>query len=332
MSNEQPSAAEGRGAAPRGSARRDSDRRDSDHSAAARRDSDHHPAGPRAPWAESLTNAAKGALIGAANTIPGVSGGTLAVVTGIYDRLVGAIGRFFGGPGGWRANLRFLVPIAIGVVVGVLAFARVIDYFLENHPDQTAFFFIGLILGSLPFIVKVGFGGVLKPIYLLPFLVTFGVLLGMALAGRPPQTEPITVLTVGSALVLLAGGVLSSATMVIPGISGSFILLVIGLYSTVIAAARDLDVAILGVFAVGVGIGIVVIAKLISFLLGRFHGFTYAAICGLVVGSVVTLWPGAPQTFGAVALDLLVFAAGFAAAYFLGSGTKTDRSTPAAEE
>jgi putative membrane protein len=266
-------------------------------------------------------NAAKGALIGAANTIPGVSGGTLAVVTGIYDRLVDAIAHFFGGPGGWRANLRFLAPVAAGVAVGILGFARIVDFFLQRYPDQTAFFFIGLILGSLPFIVKTGFAGRLRWSYLLPFLLTFGILLGMALAGRPPQTEPITTVTPLTALAIFGGALVSSATMVIPGISGSFILLVIGLYSTLIAAARDINLAVLGVFFLGAGIGIIVIAKFISFLLARYHGVTYAAIVGLVLGSVATLWPGTPPGLLVALIDLGVFAAGFAAAYFLGSGT-----------
>lgn len=272
---------------------------------------------------EPVVHAAKGALIGAANTIPGVSGGTLAVVTGIYDRLVDAIAHFFGGTGGWRANLRFLIPIALGVAVGILGFARVVDFFLQRYPDQTAFFFIGLILGSLPFIVKTGFGGRLRWSYLPPGLITFAVLLSMALAGRPPQSEPITTVTALTALVLFGGGLVSSATMVIPGISGSFILLVIGLYSTLIAAARDINLAVLGVFAVGAGVGIILISKFISFLLARFHGVTYAAIVGLVLGSVVTLWPGMPPGLLAGLVDLAVFAGGFAAAYFLGSGTTT---------
>jgi putative membrane protein len=270
---------------------------------------------------EPVVHAAKGALIGAANTIPGVSGGTLAVVTGIYDRLVDAIAHFFGGAGGWRANLRFLIPIAIGVGVGILGFARVVDFFLRRYPDQTAFFFIGLILGSLPFIVKTGFGGRLRWRYLPPGLITFAVLLSMALAGRPPQSEPITTVTALTALVLFGGGLVSSATMVIPGISGSFILLVIGLYSTLIAAARDINLAVLGVFAAGAGVGIVLISKFISFLLARFHAVTYAAIVGLVLGSVVTLWPGTPPGLLAGLVDLAVVAGGFAAAFFLGSGT-----------
>ena len=269
-----------------------------------------------------VINAAKGALIGAANTIPGVSGGTLAVVTGIYDRLVEAIAHFFRGPGGWKANVRFLLPVVIGVAFGILAFARVVDYFLRTFPDQTAIFFIGLILGSLPFIVKTGLSGRLRPIYILPGLVTFGALVAMALAGRPPQTEPITSVTALTALVLFGGGALSSATMVIPGISGSFILLVIGLYSTLITAARDLDLAVLGVFMAGAVLGIIVISKLISFLLERYHGVTYAAIVGLVLGSTVTLWPGAPPSLPAALLDLAVFAVGFAAAYVLGTDGK----------
>ncbi len=272
---------------------------------------------------EPVVNAAKGTLIGAANTIPGVSGGTLAVVTGIYDRLVEAIAHFFRGPGGWKANVRFLTPVVIGVAIGILAFARVVDFFLQNYPDQTAFFFIGLILGSLPFIVKTGLVGRFRPAYVPAGVLPFGVLLVMALAGRPPQTEPITTVTAVTALILFGGGALSSATMVIPGISGSFILLVIGLYSTLITAARDLDAAVLGVFMTGAVLGIIIISKLIAFLLERYHGVTYTAIVGLVLGSTVTLWPGAPESVGIAAIDAAVFAAGFAAAYFLGTGEKT---------
>lgn len=281
---------------------------------------------------EPVANAAKGALIGAANTIPGVSGGTLAVVTGIYDRLVNAIAHFFRSPGGWKANLRFLVPVGIGVAVGILIFARIVDFFLQNYPEQTAMFFIGLILGSLPFIVRTGFAGRFRAVYALPAVLTFGILLAMALAGRPPQTEPITSVTVVTALVLFGGGALSSATMVIPGISGSFILLIIGLYSTLIAAARDIDLAVLGVFAAGAGIGIIVIAKFISFLLARYHAITYAAIVGLVLGSIVTLWPGMPAGIGVAILDLGVLAVGFAAAYLLGSGGKARMAGAGAPE
>ncbi|NBB89844.1 MAG: DUF368 domain-containing protein [Spirochaetes bacterium] len=272
---------------------------------------------------EPVVNAAKGALIGAANTIPGVSGGTLAVVTGIYDRLVEAIAHFFRGPGGWKAHAHFLAPVVIGVAVGILAFARVVDFFLRSYPDLTAFFFMGLILGSLPFIVQTGFAGRFRPAYVPAGMLTFGVLVAMALSGRPPQTEPITAVTMVTALILFGGGALSSATMVIPGISGSFILLVIGLYSTLIAAARDLDAAVLGVFMAGAVLGIIIISKLIAFLLERYHGITYAAIVGLVLGSTVTLWPGAPESYAVAAIDLAVFAAGFAAAYFLGTGGKT---------
>lgn len=272
---------------------------------------------------EPVVNAAKGALIGAANTIPGVSGGTLAVVTGIYDRLIEAIAHFFRGPGGWKANVRFLAPVVMGVAVGILAFARVVDFFLQSYPDQTAFFFIGLILGSLRFIVKTGLAGRFRPAYLPAGILTFGVLVAMALAGRPPQTEPITTVTVVTAFILFGGGALASATMVIPGISGSFILLIIGLYSTLITAARDLDAAVLGVFMAGAVLGIIIISKLIAFLLERFHGVTYAAIVGLVLGSTVTLWPGTPETVAVAAVDVTVFAAGFAAAYFLGTGERT---------
>ncbi|TVR54300.1 MAG: DUF368 domain-containing protein, partial [Spirochaetaceae bacterium] len=102
----------------------------------------------------SLFNALKGITIGMANIIPGVSGGTIAVVTGVYDELVDAFGNFFSSEGGWRRNLFFLTPVVIGILIGNVALARLIGYLFEVAPGPTNFGFIGLILGSAPYLVK----------------------------------------------------------------------------------------------------------------------------------------------------------------------------------
>jgi putative membrane protein len=274
-----------------------------------------------------VINALKGSLIGAANTIPGVSGGTIAVITLLYDDLIAAISGFF--KTGWKKNLLFLLPIVIGVVVGIVLFAQVVDYFLENHPMQTAFFFMGLILGSVPFLVKITLKEAFKPIYLVPFVISFGLLIWMSIAGRPPLSEPITQLTLAVAVPIFLTGVISSATMIIPGVSGSFIMLLIGMYSTFIRAAKDLNLPILAVLVPGFIVGIVLVSKVINLLLTRYHGITYWAIIGLVLGSVIAIWPrddaGAwtvPDSAVMIVTGIAALVVGFLLAYFLGSERK----------
>lgn len=284
-----------------------------------------------------VVNALKGTLIGAANTIPGVSGGTIAVITRLYDDLIASVGGFF--RTGWKRNVRFLLPILLGVAVGIGVVAQGIDYLLVTFPLQTAFFFMGLILGSVPFLMRITLRERFRPIYALPFALTFAILLVMSLVGRPPASEPITELTLASGLLIFGAGVVASATMVVPGISGSFVLLLIGMYSTFIRAVGDLNIPVLAVLLPGFAVGIVLVSKGIGFLLSRFHGVTYWAIIGLVLGSVVAIWPRGdggtwllPAGFAGIASGVAAFVVGFVLAYYLGSDRKerhTADSAPA---
>ncbi len=270
---------------------------------------------------KSIINALKGVLIGIANTIPGVSGGTIAVVTGIYDRMIGAVGGFFREHGGWKANLLFLGPVVIGVALGILGFARIVDYFLQNYPEQTALFFMGLIAGSVPFLVKQSVKDRFRWWYLIPFVICLAAVLIMRFAGEPPASEPITILSAYAVVMVLLSGIISAAAMIIPGISGSFILLLIGMYSTFISAASERNLAVLGIFVVGSGVGIVLVAKVINLLLKHFHEPTYFAIIGLVLGSLAAIWPGLAG--GAMSIvSVVVFVVGFTAAFVLGSDRK----------
>lgn len=282
-------------------------------------------------------NAFKGALIGAANTIPGVSGGTIAVVTRLYDDLIASVGTFF--KTGWKKNTAFLLPVVAGIVLGIGLFAQIVDYFLVSYPEQTAFFFMGLILGSVPFLIKVTLREQFKPAYAIPFVVCAGILVVMAVAGRPPATEPITELTLTAGLLVFLAGIVSSATMVIPGVSGSFVLLLIGMYSTFIRSVRDLNLALLAVLVPGFIVGIVLVSKIINYLLSRYHGVTYSAIIGLVLGSLASLWPRTeaggwilPHGALEIATGIGVFVVGFLLAYFLGSERKERTSTIGHEE
>jgi putative membrane protein len=275
-------------------------------------------------------NALKGSLIGAANTIPGVSGGTIAVVTRLYDELIAAVSGFV--RTGWRKNLAFLAPIIVGVAAGIVLFARIVEFFMEGYPAQTAFFFMGLILGSVPFLTKITLRERFRGWYLVPFVISFGVLIAMAAAGRPPSGEPVVEITLANVMLVFLAGVVSSATMIIPGVSGSFVLLLIGMYSTFIEAASTLNMGVLAVLVPGFLVGIVAVSKLIHFLLLRFHGVTYWGIIGLVLGSVPVIWTQADvgswlgdAGAAGVITSLLAIAGGFLLAYFLGSSRKEQR-------
>lgn len=288
----------------------------------------------------SIANGLRGVCIGIANTIPGVSGGTIAVVVGVYDELIFAVSNVLTDRGRRRHHLLVLLPVVIGVLAGILGFARIIDHFMTTRPDETVFFFIGLILGGVPFLLRKTAASSaaapgdeargseidrrrtrVSPWHLLPFGISFTLLLCMAFAERPAPTPPITQLTVLSAIAVFATGVISAATMVIPGVSGSFVLLLIGMYTTFIAAARDANAAVLGVFLLGAVSGIALVSRLIAYLLRRFHGYAYSAILGLVLGSVFMLWPevsGETSLIGAA----VALPAGVGTALLLGSGRK----------
>ena len=262
-----------------------------------------------------------GCLIGVANIIPGISGGTIAVVTGIYEPLLARISGFFTAYGGWRSNLRFLAPVVLGVLLGAVGFAHLIGMLLEQLPEQTMLFFLGLILGSVPFLARRALRGRPHPVALSPFLVTLALTVAMALADRPPVGEPLRELTLATLVQLFGTGIVSATAMVVPGVSGSFLLLLIGMYSTFIAAIRELNIALLAAFLTGTAFGIVATAKLVTFVLKRFPAPSYAAILGLVLGSSLALWPGISSPLsGLTGLGAAVL--GFVAADRLGAGRR----------
>ena len=194
--------------------------------------------------------------------------------------------------GGWQKNLAFLGTVVIGLLLGIAVLASVIDFFLETFPSQTVFAFLGLILGSLPYIVSVSGIRKPKPSYLLIGAAAFALVAVMALAPSPGETEPLRELTLVTAALVFGTGIISAATMVLPGISGSFVLLLIGMYSTFITGFKEFNLPILIVYFLGAVVGIGVMARVMRWLFSRFHQITYAAIIGLVLGSIVSMWPG----------------------------------------
>lgn len=264
----------------------------------------------------------RGIVIGIANIIPGVSGGTMAVSMGIYDKLIGAVSNLFKD---FKRNLLFLLPLLIGMGVGIVGFGKLLEYLLEYHVLATCLTFVGLILGGVPILwvhlkgsVSKKPGGRLGGAEVACFALLLAVGVGLPLLQGSESAVKAMSLSVGSAVILFLLGVIASATMVIPGVSGSMVLMVLGYYSTILAQVTGLldsllarDWAALGhcvgllvPFGIGVVLGIFLIAKIIEWLFKKFPTQTYAAIIGLIVSSpfAILYSSGALARFSAAGL------------------------------
>ena len=248
-----------------------------------------------------------GVLFGLANVIPGVSGGTMAVVFGVYERLIGILSDPIKGI---RKEWKFILVFGVGAVIGILAFGKLMNWLLERYPSQSAMFFVGVILGSLPMLFKSSFvrDGKARVTAgtLIAFLVGFAIMIPMIAAGNTDEAKAaakagaaLGSVNVGQALLMVLYGVIASSTMIIPGISGSFVMLLLGVYGKIIAAVAALTssnlmsaVILLIPFGIGVVLGLVFCSKLIKFLLKKYPNITYAAIFGFVVGSIGCVFPG----------------------------------------
>lgn len=251
---------------------------------------------------EFIVNIVKGMMIGIANVIPGVSGGTMAVSLGIYDRLIGCISEL---TKRFRESISFLIPILIGCALGIAGFTYAIEYLLSKHTFVTCMAFVGLILGGLPMLyqslrrkMQASRGGI-GVFGVLAFLLAFAVSAGLPMLKTGEEALTVIPASAANMAILFVLGIVASATMVIPGVSGSMMLMIFGYYYGIVNtitgfldALRAADVAalkdgllLLVPFGIGVLLGIVLIAKLISFLFERFGVQTYCAILGLVIAS-----------------------------------------------
>ena len=279
----------------------------------------------------------RGAVIGVSNIIPGVSGGTMAVSMGIYDRVIYAVNNLFKQ---FKKNFKDLLPIIIGVLIGLFAFAALIGTLLGTKSNEipltrlpTNFAFIGLILGGLPAIYKrVNMKSAKLPGVIL-FLVFLALVVVLPLL-NPPEARTVDH-SIGTILLMIPLGAIASSTMVIPGISGSMILMLLGYYNPVINAMNDLrggdwsSLAILAPYVIGLLVGIVFIAKLMNFLLKKHAALTFSAIFGLVIGSPVALLMQNRECFqiattGNWIASVVCLIIGFAIAWFMSTLDKKE--------
>ena len=248
-----------------------------------------------------------GLIFGFANIIPGVSGGTAMVVFGVYERIILFITDI---RHRLKKDWKFFLPIGVGMAISILLFGSVMDVLLQKHEALTQTFFIGVIVFSVPMIFREAVAGKRNKkkdlTCLVIFLVVLALMVVMAVlkTDTDQQKEAIKagvdqgeiVLDNGSwlleAIKMIGCGALACATMIIPGISGSLVMVIIGVYGEIMAALHTLNLAVLVPFAIGCLLGLIFCAKLIRFLLKKYPRQTYSAILGFVVGSVFPIFPG----------------------------------------
>ena len=272
-------------------------------------------------------NLVRGALIGAAETIPGVSGGTVALITGIYSRLIAAgkhltdVGRAFITRGDWRAEFRridwrLLGPVALGAVVIVFSLAGIMETFVTEHPVPSKALFMGMIAVSvvIPFF-EVTPGALRSGAARVRAAGLF--VLGAAAAFTLTSLPRATMTDPPQALVFVAAAIAVSA-LVLPGVSGSFFLLVAGLYAPTLAAVDQLNIPYLRVFLLGAAVSFISFVRILEWILERHHTTAMVVAAGLLLGSLRALWPWQSETGAITPIDddwplaLAMFAAGAA--------------------
>lgn len=233
-----------------------------------------------------------GLVFGTANVIPGVSGGTMLVVFGVFDRLTDAISgikKIF-------QNFWFLFTFALGAGGGIILSAFVISSMFENFGIQTNMFFIGLILGGVPLIYKFGTEEKkVKTSCAVPFVIAMAVVIGLTVLEKADifklAPDEVTGFDLVISLKLVVCAAVAAVTMIIPGISGSFVMMLLGVYETIIGAIKDMNFFVIIPFALGAVIGIIGGAKLISVLIRKNKLMVYSVLMGLVIGSVYAILP-----------------------------------------
>ena len=273
---------------------------------------------------ELILNFVRGILIGIAEIIPGISGGTIALITGVYSRIINSAAQAFKGIAllatfskkNWaEAGSRFrsmswsmLIPILIGMVIALFAAAGVVEPLLEQYPTLTKALFAGLIAASLAVPIRLS-GGRWG-------LTEYAVLVLAAAAAFAFTSIPRGADVDPSAIVIMASAAVAVCALVLPGVSGSYLLLALGMYAPTISAVNDRDFGYLGLFVLGALLGLGAFVGLLQWLLEHKTRITLVVMSGLMVGSLRALWPWqsetgellAPQSNGV--LELLLFAAG----------------------
>lgn len=300
-----------------------------------------------------IRNFIKGIVVGIATLVPGVSGGTMAIVLGLYDRLIHSVSAFFKD---WKKNFFFLFQVGAGGLLGILVFNRLMLRALDVVPFVMQFLFIGIIIGGLPVLYKKAMstgvkesigtahkktaGGIgeksqkagtagRKEIKYIPnisdiIFLLIGIAIVLVMTSKPDTVVNLaTGNTMLSYIFLLLAGVIFAVALVLPGISFSFMLLALGMYDITLRAIKDINIPYLIPLGLGVAFGTFGTARLLEKLMLRYPRKTYMIIIGFVAGSLVEVFPGIPPGWQ-LPVSAAAIILGFAAMYLLGKKGVTE--------
>lgn len=246
---------------------------------------------------EKLILFIKGIVLGVAFVIPGVSGGTLAVLLGIYEELIEAASNFYKNMVNFKKYFMYLLPIGLGIIFSVAVFAKLIKFGLEKSPIITILIFLGMIIGGIPALVRNVKGTKINLKDMTLMLVGLIIVISMLIFHKSNSNVVLTNMSVGGYITLFLVGAIAAVTMVVPGISGSFTLMLIGYYEPILNLVNDItsfknlgpNLILIFTFMLGVFIGIIFISKIIEWCLKHYKRETYYAIIGFVLSSIISV-------------------------------------------
>ncbi|MBR1377460.1 MAG: DUF368 domain-containing protein [Bacilli bacterium] len=235
----------------------------------------------------------KGFAMGLTNLIPGISGGTIAITLGIYDRLISAISHLFSK---FKENMKFLIPVGIGIVLSILTMSKAISFALDKWLFPTILFFIGAIMGGIPMLYEKVKGKEKNISSFIIFLITFTIILALTFLTGGTDVS-LDSLNLFGYIKLFIVGVVAAATMIIPGVSGAAVLMTLGYYEPIVNIVKDItnfsnlgyNLSIIIPFGIGVVVGVFAIAKVIEFLLKKYEVKTYYGVLGFVTSSILSI-------------------------------------------
>lgn len=275
-----------------------------------------------------------GIVIGIANIVPGVSGGTMAVSMGIYDKLIHSVTHI---TKEFKKSVLYVLPIIVGAALAIVGLSFAIEYFFENFPVQTNFLFIGLMLGGLPVVIQrlKGTGKKVSTGNIIALIAFFILVVGFAALGDGGGESADVTFNLVNVVKLFGVGIVASATMIIPGVSGSMMLMLMGYYHVILETitlfiksvlAFDMQgiLTAMGVLVpagIGILLGIVVIAKMIEIVFAKLPNYAFSAIIGLIIASpvaIIMMSDLTRYTWPAILVGLVTFVIGYFIATKLG--------------
>lgn len=227
-----------------------------------------------------------GIIAGIGNITPGISGSALLIIFNVYDKCLYAISNVFKN---FKKYFLYLLPIGLGIILGTYLFSNIINYFITNYENITRIVFAFFIIGTIPSLINKVDKKSFNIKSLIPFIITF--ILGILLLLLKPNNNIIIDTSFKSSMILLLSGILLACSTIIPGISSTILLNIIGVYKTYLLAIKNLNIAILIPIGIGLLVGIFILSKVINYLLKKYYNYTFFAILGFVISTIPTILP-----------------------------------------